>query len=344
MAQKAYSWGARVLHHIALSRAVAEVSFDLEKSVFSIDPSTADDGQHVFVAGLARAGTTILMRNLYETGAFCSLSYRDMPFVTAPNLWAKLTAGARTTKAAEQRAHGDGILVDFDSPEALEEVFWRVHCGDDYILSDMLVPMTFDAEVASAFRSYVAAIMQAGGAKRYLSKNNNSILRLPALAKCLQDASFIVPFRSPLQHAMSLQRQHETFSAMHGGDAFSLRYMQWLVHHEFGLDHRPFVFKEDELVALNGDSPNRLNYWLRLWLHVHRHLLDTAPEKSLLVAYERLCTQTEIVWSRLCDHLNLERATVPAFDLRETKVDADYDLDLNEQCQDCYDRLLSRSL
>src|SRR5690348_14423268 len=70
----------RLLHRLALgSDAVADLSFDLENA---LHPTKGDeDGAQqrpVFVTGLARAGTTLLMRLLYATGAFCSLTYRDM--------------------------------------------------------------------------------------------------------------------------------------------------------------------------------------------------------------------------------------------------------------------------
>jgi hypothetical protein len=79
--------------------------------------------KHVFIAGLARAGTTILMRRFYASQAFRSLTYRDMPFVLAPTLWRKLAAQSGRNLVTAERAHGDGILVDIDSPESFEEVF-----------------------------------------------------------------------------------------------------------------------------------------------------------------------------------------------------------------------------
>ena len=62
--------------------------FDVESSVISINQT---DNKHVFVSGLARSGTTILLNALYESDEFASLSYKDMPFVLAPNLWSKLS-------------------------------------------------------------------------------------------------------------------------------------------------------------------------------------------------------------------------------------------------------------
>jgi len=231
-----YSFASKVLHHLALgNRALAEASFDVEQSLYASPASQADEGRHVFVAGLARAGTTILMRSLYETGLFRSLTYRDMPFVLAPNLWRAVSRHSRREAVPSERAHGDGILVDFDSPEALEEVFWRVFCRDDYIRSDQLIPMQADDEIVAKFRAYIRVILKGGETRRYLSKNNNNILRLSSIAAAFPAAAILIPFRDPVQHAGSLLRQHRHFLAVHEADPFSRRYMTWLAHHEIGL-------------------------------------------------------------------------------------------------------------
>ena len=47
---------------------------------------------HIFICGLPRSGTTILMRSLYETKKFASLTYRDMPLLLSPNLWNKISS------------------------------------------------------------------------------------------------------------------------------------------------------------------------------------------------------------------------------------------------------------
>ena len=141
-----YSPLDKVLHRLALgSPARAEILHDLERGAY-LRSSPDDDGRHVFVTGLARAGTPILMREIYRSGAFGSLTYADMPFVLAPNLWNRLSAKGRTAGPRVERAHGDGIEVDFNSPEALDEVYWRVFSRDNYILSDRLVPYVPDEE------------------------------------------------------------------------------------------------------------------------------------------------------------------------------------------------------
>ena len=115
-----YSWLEQKLHKFALSsQFMREVTFDFESTNIS---STSETENHIFIAGLARAGTTILLNALYKSNVFSSLSYSDMPFVLAPNLWSKISFSKGNLEFKE-RAHGDGIKVSAESPEAFEEVF-----------------------------------------------------------------------------------------------------------------------------------------------------------------------------------------------------------------------------
>lgn len=298
-ADGAYSAGDRLLHRMALdSRAIADLSFNLDQKLVGKQRGTPA-GRHIFVAGLARSGTTILMRRFYASGAFRSLTYRDMPFVLAPNLWRRISGVSRKEGQLAERAHGDRIAVDFDSPESLDEAFWRVFDGPAYIRSTHLVPHAADDALLQRYRDYVHAVLQASARPmtRYLCKNNNNMLRLPALRTCFPEALLLVPFREPLDHAGSLLRMHRTFLAQQSDDPFVTSYMGWLGHHEFGGDHRPFRFRAD---ADTGGNPGTLDYWLDRWIEAYRHVDATLPEGALLVCYEDLCDNHE-VWNHLAE-------------------------------------------
>ena len=120
----------------------------------------------MFVSGLARAGTTILMRRLYATGQFCSLTYRNMPFILAPNSFQFLKKDSGKAAGPSTRAHGDEILVDVDSPESLDEVFWRIFDGEAYINKLSLSRHTPDRELLQKFSDYLKAILHADALQR----------------------------------------------------------------------------------------------------------------------------------------------------------------------------------
>lgn len=278
-----YSALDRLLHRLALASPMrAEMLHDVERGLY-LSSAPADGGRHVFVCGLARAGTTILMRELHRSGAFGSLTYADMPFVLAPNLWRKLSARGDDPGEKAERAHGDGIEVDQNSPEALDEVYWRVFAGEEYIRRDRLIPHRPDGDAVEGYRDLIRLVLRHTGKGRYLAKNNNHILRLGTLAGAFPDSLFLVPVRAPAAHAQSLLSQHRRFAA---SDAFTQSYMRWLGHHEFGATHRPFAWNG---VAEAGD-PDTLDYWLAQWVAAHRVLLEAAKAHDTvrLVPSDRL--------------------------------------------------------
>ncbi len=310
-----YSAGSKLLHYLALGvPAIAEASFDLEWGTQGRDAPDSRDGEHVFVSGLARAGTTILMKTLHASGEFCSLTYRDMPFVLAPNLWSKIAALSKKKARANERAHNDGILIGFDSPEALEELFWRIQTQGKYIQADCLTNSRIEDEVIIKFRKYVSLILKRYGGQRYLSKNNNNVLRIPTLLEAFPRAKVIVPFRDPLQHAMSLYRQHQHFKKLHRKDPFARRYMKWLVHHEFGLDHKPFAMANDQL--MRGD-PAQVDYWLDQWLSVYCEIIETRKAVGryvILFDYDHFCREPKNDLRLLSGELKMKR--IRADDIR----------------------------
>jgi len=283
-----YSQIDRIVHKIVLgSSTVQRMSFDFETQAFAGDRSCQGARRAVFVTGLARSGTTTLLRLLYETGEFHSLTYRDMPFVLMPRLWTRFSQPGQKAAVAAERAHGDSVLVDFDSPEGFECVFWRTLSGEAYSLPDCLIPHDPPADVLDKFRSYISIIAERTpeAPRRYLSKNNNNLIRLNALRKSLPDAVILAMYRDPLQTAISSHRQHLRFCEAQTQDAFVLQYMNWLEHHEFGLGHKPFRFGP---AALSGFNPSEPNYWLNYWIQIYEHLLSTDTSFHL-VNYETFC-------------------------------------------------------
>lgn len=342
MSQPDYGPLDRALHRLALGpEFVRQACFDIQQLV-SRDASQITVTEPVFIAGLARSGSTILLNALHGTGNFRSLTYRDMPFVLMPGLWKTLSASSKTQRAARERAHGDGMLVDFDSPEALEEVFWRTYCEDLYIFEDRVIPHRPTAADCARFTTYVEQILASGEApqqSRYLSKNNNNLLRLPALRQACPDAHILVPFREPVAQARSLMQQHEHFTRLHATDKFSMQYMNWLGHFEFGLGHKQYAFA----AAPNPYDPSDINYWLQCWLDAYRHGLSSAPPNTVFVSYERLCSaapvELDALFARL--HLDADAAQAAAYykPARQHAADAGAET-LRQECEALHDTLL----
>jgi len=317
MSAPSYSLAERLLHWLALEPAlVRQLSFDLERQ-FSLPPRTAesDPAAHaVYVCGLARSGTTLLLQLLDQIDEFRSLSYRDMPFPLAPNLWRRASSRASREAVTAPRVHGDGVLVGFDSPEGFEEVFWRTFT--QYSTRDgVLSAAPPSAQAIAAFSEYRALVANprrhagSGTRRRYLSKNNNNLLRLGWLSQ-EPDATVVLVFRNPAAAARSMHATHARFAAEQARDDFMRRYMAWLCHYEFGLDHRPFEFAA---AAMNEAlTPEQPDYWLDYWCAVHEHILAARGRALRLLDYDALCSAPSDVLGSLLAALGIDDSYVKA--------------------------------
>lgn len=350
-----YNRLSKLLHRWALgSVIVSSVSFDIEKSLFSSKGKalSVSEGKHVFVSGLARSGTTAILSYLHESCQFASLTYADIPFVLAPNLWKHISGGS-SVSPLKKRAHNDGILVNEESPEAFDEVFWKVFLVNGYILKDKLLINEISSETIELFGEYIALVIKKNSdksSKRYLSKNNNNILRLPYLLQKFPDASFIIPFRNPLQHALSLQNQHQHFCTIHKKDHFALNYMNWIGHHEFGLNQKPFFLGNEELFnEMMQYEKEDINFWLLTWLNYFSYLLTIVSDSEsaaygkrsiLLIQYEELCKFPNEVLRKLSEIIELEGYSfnLTPFELKNRKC-AEVNPQIVERCNAIYEDL-----
>ncbi len=306
-----YSASSKLLHHMALgSNAIREISFDIDCMVTKASADVGTDAP-VYVSGLARAGTTILMESLYKTGLFASLTYRDMPFVLAPGLWSKISGRHRTQSELKERAHGDRLLVNYDSPEAFEEVFWKTFSPKKYIHDSHLeIWNRDDNELVEKYRRYVANIIHTKGdgsalKKRYLAKNNNNLLRINTIVSAFPDAKIIVPFRHPVDHAGSLMAQHTRFLEVHKSDPFARAYMNWLGHFEFGSEFKPFNMG----AACLPESTDVLldqAYWLEYWRQIYQYIIKKHTGQVIFFDYNYFCQFPAKVFERIEDKLGIK--------------------------------------
>ena len=119
-----YSYLVQALHHLVLGNKFIP-EFLTYRKIYKKKFLDVTNNNHIFINGLARSGSTILMRSIFDTKEFSSLTYRDMPFIISPNIWSLISKKLKK-KNATQRLHGDNIFIDLDSPEQLEEAFWKL--------------------------------------------------------------------------------------------------------------------------------------------------------------------------------------------------------------------------
>jgi sulfotransferase family protein len=306
-----YSTVERALHYLAFSVPFVQKALaELENDLFARNRGRSRSEREVFITGLPRAGTTLLLELLYRTGEFSSFTYRHMPFVLAPLIFGRVSkANARAGHEIE-RAHGDGMQVSLDSPEAFEEVLWLTYLRDRIVTERTLEPLTTEmvsAEFEDAFRATIQKLLaERVVAARYLSKNNANISRLGVLSKLFPDSTIVVAFREPSAHIASLTRQHRRFSAAHSTDAFARRYMAWIGHFEFGLNFRPINFS-GWLDGTPIDANPSADFWLRYWTAAYRHALEQRTDNVIFVDFDRLLAEHAAYLAAIGRALQLRR-------------------------------------
>lgn len=307
-----YSFLDRLLHKVAFGVPRIQSFIEgLESSVFAERFRSIDATRPIFITSLPRAGTTILLEALSRFPQVATHIYRDMPFVMAPLFWARVSGAFQKSSTLSERAHGDGILIGYDSPEAFEEILWKELWPAKYRNDRIELWQGSDADMAAqAFltdhmRKIIALRLPTGAkAPRYLSKNNANIARLSLLPQMFPECHILVPLRHPLDHALSMHRQNENFCELQDKQAFTRRYMADIGHYEFGKLHKPLNFPGLDSIC-NGRASSSLDYWLAYWIAAFEYV---RPFKSRLVIlpFETLCRFPESGLSALAEQLDIE--------------------------------------
>ena len=292
-----YSILDKLLFKIFLNNDIfQEVLFDVDKFFFY---SKNKKIKSLYITGLPRSGTTILLNELYKTGKFSSLTFQDMPFLLSPNIynflkkyfkiflliniWEKFFK--KKNKKKYKRIHNDGIFVSDEMPEAFDEVFWRVFKRRKYITQEKIEFHNIDNFELDEFQKYVNIITFKENKNYYLSKNNINLLRLNNLCN-LKDSFFIITFRDPLFHSFSLAKTHKIICKEQKKNPFIINYMNHLVHHEFGLNIKNLNFRN----KFNTKYKNTdINFWLSYWIYVYENILKNYKDAFNIkfLAYEK---------------------------------------------------------
>ena len=353
-----YSFFDRILHRFAFCHPIVQkILSELENDLFRKELRTIHSSNEVFITGLPRAGTTLMLELLNATGDFRTYTYRHMPFVVSPLLWNKLSRSFRKAGQKAERAHGDGMEISFDSPEAFEEVVWLTHMADEIVgeqCLETLSPDDITEESADALRTSCRKLLllakQAGGDPqrlRYLSKNNANISRINVLREVFPTSSVLILFRHPLAHVSSLVKQHERFLGVHASDAFSKQYMKWIGHYEFGENFKPINFcgwLDDADVSLPVDE----NFWMRYWSTAYSYALENRTPSVQFVDFDRMLQDREVSLARIAKILGLDHEEVLINAAKTLRSPTSRPLELNScnpdvwaQAQDIHARLKS---
>lgn len=288
-----------------------------ESKVLSGQLSKIKIEQPIFIAGLARSGTTILLEVIAGLDGIGTHRYRDYPAVMTPYLWdwwlAK--AGAKAGERVE-RAHRDGIFVDADSPEAMEEVIWMTFFSHlhDPSQRNVLDGSSSNTAFETFYRDHLRKLLIVRHAHRYASKSNYNLARLAYIHRLFPDARFIVPIRHPATHIASLIKEHRLFNEAAASDPRTVEHLRRVGHFEFGADLRPInvgdTSKIEEIQQL-WKSGEEVRGWARYWAMIYGYVADQLEsdtelrDATLIVRFEDLCTDPAATLEHIFAHCRL---------------------------------------
>lgn len=276
----------------------------------------------VYIAGLPRAGSTILLELLARHRDLATHRYRDFPLVFTPWAWNWFVDRAgRDEGEATERAHQDRIKVTPESPEAFEEIIWMTffpHLHDP-ARSAVLGGDVSHPRFESFYRDHIRKLLMLRGAPRYLAKGNYNVTRLGYLKRLFPDARFVVPIRDPVWHIASLIKQHDLFASAGAEDERVRRHLRRSGHFEFGLDRReinPGDGRAAAEVRRLWDDGEEAAGWAELWAAVYGHVADVLEDAGLaeathIVRYEDFCDDPGGTIKAILDHCDLPEDDLP---------------------------------
>ena len=310
----------RAVHH---TRPLWRVAGRLESRILRRHLARQAIDRPVYVTGLARAGTTILLETLAAHPDVGTHQYRDFPLLFTPYAWTRfLDQYATDASTPTERAHADGITVTPHSPEAMEEVLWMAFFRDlhDPTRCHVLNGSTSHATFETFYTNHVRKLLLARGRSRYASKGNYNLTRLEYLLKLFPDARFVIPVRAPQTHIASLEKQHRLFTEATHAHPRAMAHLDQVGHFEFG-PHRHAINPGDrdtvatiDALWASADPVERTRGWARYWAMLHRWLAARLEANAalrratLLISYESLCARPAEVLAHVYDQCELPAA------------------------------------
>ncbi len=268
----------------------------------------------VFVTGLARSGSTILLEILNDHQDITSFQYRDYPFIHINYFWNTMRSAIPSNPQKIERAHKDRIMINNESPEALDEILWMSFfegLHDPKKINTLNIE-TSNIEFENFYKNSLLKLLALRKSKRIVLKNNYVFSRLPYLHKILPDAKFIIPVRKPEDHIASMLKQHELLGREQENDPRGIRYMRRHGHYEFGLDFRPINFGDAETIIKEWRAENFIKAYAIYWAQTHEFIHKTLQEnpglkkQCLIVKYDEFCTQPAEMIKTILDFCGLE--------------------------------------
>lgn len=277
----------------------------------------------IYITGLARGGTTIMLELMAQSSQTVTHTYRDFPLLLTPfalrkfyHFFDRFDFG-ETRKV--ERPHKDRIMVTPASPESMEEVLWisffkKLH---EETQDNSLSQKTSLPAFERFYTAHIKKLMLAEQAQHYISKANYNITRIRYLRKLFPTARFVLVIREPAQHIASLIKQHRLFCEEHAKKPYTLEHMNLSGHFEFGLGRKLIHTGDDaamQAIQAAFAAGQDIEGWARYWNSLYGYALGLLQEAAVrhavqVVHYDELCANPLAVLTQVYEFCGLPHTT-----------------------------------
>lgn len=310
-------WGYALTKFFAsfkkLSYKISQIETLLSRN--EIDKLEVD--RPIYIAGLARAGTTIVLEMLSKHPFLASHRYRNFPMPYFPHRFSRIVDQSRFFTKPRERVHKDGIIVTRESPEAVEEIFWQDFFSNNHNenVSNVMSGAISYPHFERFYRDHIRKLLINRRCPRYLAKNNYNITRLEYLNRIFPTVKFLLIIRNPVNHIASLIKQTELFMAMEEENPLLMDWHRLTGHSEFGHYQTCINTGNDEIIhkirSLWKNQETYVKGWAHYWAQIYDYVINLLEANSdvknatLIVRHEDLCDNPAETIDRILEHTEL---------------------------------------
>jgi hypothetical protein len=299
--------------------AFADVVHSLESSWIGDKVRAKRVDRPIYVTGMARAGTTVTLEMLSNHPDIASHRYLHMVMPYAPHWFQDFADATPIMLSPTERVHQDELMVNRNSPEAVEEIFWQRYFPDttDELRTNMLTAKTSRPYFERFYREHINKLVYNQHAKRYLAKNNYNISRLEYILKMFPDAKFLLVIRNPFTHIASLAKQDVILGRLEARDPRLMDWTKVIGHREFGSAKFCINVDNTETVrrirSLWKSKTHYVEGWALYWSAIYASAFERLKNSkrlsnaTLMVKYEDLCMNPAKTIDAIIDHVEVDR-------------------------------------
>ncbi|MDX1797918.1 MAG: sulfotransferase [Candidatus Lokiarchaeia archaeon] len=271
----------------------------------------------IYITGLARAGTTIILEMLDKHPELASHKYQNVLMPYLPDWFSEMAKKFNLYEQPFERLHRDGIFVNRESPEAVEEAFWlkffkNLHNEN---VPTILTKSDSNPKFEKFYKTHLKKLIINQKCQRYLAKNNYLVTRLDYLLKIFPDSKILLIIRNPEEHIASLIKQSKLFRILEQENPLLPDWLKIVGHNEFGRNQICINVGNTDLIneihKLWRKKKTYVKGWAYYWTSIYNFIANqietnkNLKKATLIIKYDELCETPEIVIDKIIDHTEL---------------------------------------